>query len=102
MIVLKKPKSQQSFLATFGREFVAKNFQKLPNLVTLFSAMVTCETYMTMYRELVATHNDSGPFNRSYSNVQMFKLHQVSCKLDRMESEIGFFLKENYSTFANT
>ena len=40
-------------------------------------AMVTSDTYMAMFRELVAMHNDSGPFNRSYSNVPMFKLHQV-------------------------
>ena len=31
----KQPKSQQSFCATFEIEFVAKNFQKSPNLVTL-------------------------------------------------------------------
>ena len=31
----KKPKSQQSFGATFDSEFVAKNFRKSPNLVTL-------------------------------------------------------------------
>ena len=40
LIFYKISQSQQSFWATFEGEFVAKNFQKSPNLVTLIKKVI--------------------------------------------------------------
>ena len=37
MLYVKHPQNHRNMLATFFREFVAKNLQILPNLVTLIS-----------------------------------------------------------------
>jgi len=49
----------------------------------LFSAMINSETYLSMFRELISTHFDGGPFYRNYSNVKMYEAHQVGKSVGR-------------------
>ena len=43
----------------------------------LFSEMFSSDTYMELFRELVKSHSEPGPFNKTWCNVPMAKFHKL-------------------------
>ena len=49
--------------------------------------MLTCETYLGMFRELVGIHLEYGPFNWTYSNVPIWVEHNIQLAANLTEEE---------------
>ena len=59
-------------------------------IVLIFTAMMTSEIYLEMFRDFVSIHLEYGPFNWTWSNVPIWVEHNIQLAENLTEDEAKY------------